>query len=343
MAVTTTSPRLRRNTARSRSSCSSRAEPRLRGLRVERPLRAAGLAQELGVTTCATPTTTRAAGGHLPPALRPRPQPLRALHAVRAGVRRDRGRLRVGRRRARHPVALVSELDRPWGEARDLHELRQVRAGLPHRRAGREGLRGRGDDQARIWWWPPDRGMREGTMMAPKARLATVLAGRLLRLPHVAARRGRGLLDPRSTKADIVFGPLVDAQEFPGGRRRGARRGRGQQPGRPESSPSRHPRAQQGRGRLGDCAVTSNVPLHAQRHPREAALERIYVEGATRPRRAHRRRAASCCAGHAAARGGQGGLHVPGCPPKPNAIAHVLTSCWRAASPTSARRGSKFG
>ncbi len=39
--------------------------------------------------------------GHQSPALRPRPQPLRALLALRAHLRRDRGRPRVGHRRAR--------------------------------------------------------------------------------------------------------------------------------------------------------------------------------------------------------------------------------------------------
>ena len=43
---------------------------------------------------------------------------------------------------------IVCDMNQPWGESRELHQLRQVRAGLPHRRAGREGLRGGGDGEA---------------------------------------------------------------------------------------------------------------------------------------------------------------------------------------------------
>ena len=43
----------------------------------------------------------RARDRRLPPPLRPRPQPLRAVHALRAGLRRDRGRAHVGRARPR--------------------------------------------------------------------------------------------------------------------------------------------------------------------------------------------------------------------------------------------------
>ena len=41
-----------------------------------------------------------------------------------------------------------------------------------------------------------------------------IVVGRLLRLPHVDSGYRRG--DCRGgAKADIVYGPLVDAQEFP--------------------------------------------------------------------------------------------------------------------------------
>ena len=43
---------------------------------------------------------------------------------------------------------IVCDMNRPWGEAQQLHQLRQVRAGLPHRRAGREGLRRGGNGEA---------------------------------------------------------------------------------------------------------------------------------------------------------------------------------------------------
>jgi bidirectional [NiFe] hydrogenase diaphorase subunit len=40
-------------------------------------------------------------------------------------------------------ACLVIRPGKPWGEAEHLHELRQVRAGLPDRRAGQEGHLGR--------------------------------------------------------------------------------------------------------------------------------------------------------------------------------------------------------
>ena len=64
------------------------------------------LAQEHGVTHVRYPYNyPRLRGRHLAPALRARPQPLHPLLALRAGLRRDRGRARVGHRRPRHPVA----------------------------------------------------------------------------------------------------------------------------------------------------------------------------------------------------------------------------------------------
>ena len=48
----------------------------------------------------------------------------------------------------RHPVAPGERAEAALGRGEDLHQLRQVRAGLPHRGHGREGLGRRGDDQA---------------------------------------------------------------------------------------------------------------------------------------------------------------------------------------------------
>ena len=53
---------------------------------------------------------------------------------------------------------IVADMNRPWGEARKLHQLRQVRAGVPHRRAGRERLRRWrrwSSRTARSRAWPP--------------------------------------------------------------------------------------------------------------------------------------------------------------------------------------------
>ena len=70
------------------------------------------------------------------------------------------------------------------------------------------------------------------------------LAGWLLGLPHVGAGHGRGDLEV-AQRVDMVYGPLVDAQEFPEGRRRhvGGRRGlvaggRGEAPDHPPAHAS---------------------------------------------------------------------------------------------------------
>ena len=76
---------------------------------------------------------------------------------------------------------------------------------------------------------------------------------------------------------------------------------------------------------LGDCAVTGNVPGHAQPAPARKLLERIYIEGAqensgvpTDGVPALLRQAVPV---HEVVKVD---LHVPGCPPPPKAIAFVL-------------------
>ena len=67
-----------------------------------------------------------------------RPQSLHSVHALRAGVRRDRRRAHLGRDGARRQRRVITDLNQPWGESKAAR-LRQVRAGLPDRRALREG------------------------------------------------------------------------------------------------------------------------------------------------------------------------------------------------------------
>ena len=134
-------------------------------------------------------------------------------------------------------------------------------------------------------------------------------------------------------KADIVFGPLVDAQEWPEGVDVAVIEGA-------VSSTDDLHMAQVARERsrivvaLGDCAVTGNVPAMRNGIPVRRLLERIYVEGAT--------------ANPGVPTDGVPGLlkqveplheaikvdvHVPGCPPKPNAILLVLSELLEGRKP----------
>lgn len=134
-------------------------------------------------------------------------------------------------------------------------------------------------------------------------------------------------------KADIVFGPLVDAQEWPDGVDVALVEGA-------VSSQDDLKLVQAARARsrvlvaLGDCAVTGNVPSMRNGIPTRRLLERVYVEGATEHpcvpadgvppllRQAEPLRSAV-----------RVDVHVPGCPPKPNAILMVLSELLEGREP----------
>ena len=83
-----------------------------------------------------------AAGGYQPRALRHRPQPLHPVHALRAGLRRSGGRAHLGCFRARRRIACHYRSGRALGQVGHVHRLRQVRAGMSHRSAVRQGAHG---------------------------------------------------------------------------------------------------------------------------------------------------------------------------------------------------------
>jgi NAD-reducing hydrogenase small subunit len=134
-------------------------------------------------------------------------------------------------------------------------------------------------------------------------------------------------------KADIVFGPLVDAQEWPEDVDVAVVEGA-------VSSQDDLKLIQTIRARsgvlvaLGDCAVTGNVPSMRNGIPTRRLLERVYIEGADETagvptdgvppllRQAeplHQQVAVD--------------VHVPGCPPKPNAILTVLSELLEGRQP----------
>ena len=134
-------------------------------------------------------------------------------------------------------------------------------------------------------------------------------------------------------KADIVFGPLVDAQEWPKDVDVAVIEGA-------VSSQDDLKLAQQARARskvvvaLGDCAVTSNVPSMRNGIPTRKLLERVYVEGATEkpgvPTDGVPPLLKQAVPLHEVVRVD---VHVPGCPPKPNAILFALSELLEGRRP----------
>jgi NAD-reducing hydrogenase small subunit len=134
-------------------------------------------------------------------------------------------------------------------------------------------------------------------------------------------------------KADIVFGPLVDAQEWPEGVDVAVIEGA-------VSSQDDLKLAQQARARskvvvaLGDCAVTSNVPSMRNGIPVRRLLERVYVEGADEkpgiPTDGVPPLLKKAVPLHEVVKVD---VHVPGCPPKPNAILLALSELLEGRKP----------
>jgi NAD-reducing hydrogenase small subunit len=125
-------------------------------------------------------------------------------------------------------------------------------------------------------------------------------------------------------KADLVYGPLVDAQEFPEDVDVTIVEGA-------VSNQEDYEKIKQVRERtrllvaLGDCAITSNVPAMRNSIPVKKLLERIYVQGVDEKPHIPTdgvppllKRAIPL---HEVVKVD---LFVPGCPPPPAAIAYVL-------------------
>jgi NAD-reducing hydrogenase small subunit len=143
-------------------------------------------------------------------------------------------------------------------------------------------------------------------------------------------------------KADLVYGPLVDAQEFPEHVDVTLIEGA-------ISSEEDRERAQHIRAHsklliaLGDCAVTGNVPAMRNTVPVKKLLERVYVEGADQnpgvptggiPKLLKRAVPLQEIV--------KVDFHVPGCPPPPKAIAFVIGELLEGRTPNLGSK-VKFG
>jgi NAD-reducing hydrogenase small subunit len=134
-------------------------------------------------------------------------------------------------------------------------------------------------------------------------------------------------------KVDIVYGPLVDAQEFPDGVDVTLVEGA-------VSSVEDMHKIQQIRQRthllisLGDCAVTSNVPSMRNNVPVSKLLQRVYVEGSDEGKMIptdgvpalmkHARPVHEFV---------EVDIYVPGCPPPAKAILGVVTDLLEGRKP----------
>ncbi len=142
--------------------------------------------------------------------------------------------------------------------------------------------------------------------------------------------------------ADMVYGPLVDAQQFP----------EGVDVTLVEGAVSSHDdlekiRIVRERSRivvaLGDCAITSNVPGMRNPIPVRKILERVYIEGADAepavPTQGVPQLLKRAVPIHEAVKVD---IHIPGCPPPAQTILHVVGELLNGRMPDLASK-VKFG
>jgi NAD-reducing hydrogenase small subunit len=149
-------------------------------------------------------------------------------------------------------------------------------------------------------------------------------------------------LEAVAPRVDLVYGPLVDAQEFPEGVDLTLVEGA-------VSSQSDWKEIQTIRQRtkllvaLGDCAVSSNVPSMRNTVPVGKLLQRVYVEGAQAqpgiPNEGVPQLLKGAVPVHDVVKVD---LHVPGCPPPAPAILYVIGELLEGRKPDLAGK-VKFG
>jgi NAD-reducing hydrogenase small subunit len=143
-------------------------------------------------------------------------------------------------------------------------------------------------------------------------------------------------------KTELVYGPLVDAQEFPEGVDVTLVEGA-------VSSQEDLKKVQTIRARtrllvaLGDCAVTSNVPAMRNGLPVTKLLQAVYVEGAKESRTVPTDGVPALLKqARPLHEFVKVDLHVPGCPPSAKAILGVVSDLLAGRKPDMATK-VKFG
>lgn len=127
-----------------------------------------------------------------------------------------------------------------------------------------------------------------------------------------------------AARVDVVYGPLVDAQEFP----------KAVDVTLVEGAVSSQDdlekiRAIRQRSKivvaLGDCAITGNVPALRNAHPARKMLERIYIEGSQENRGVPSDGVPALLRQAVPVQEVvKVDLHIPGCPPPPPVIGYAL-------------------
>ena len=140
---------------------------------------------------------------------------------------------------------------------------------------------------------------------------------------------------------DLVYSPLVDAKEFPNDVDIALVEGAVS-----SQDDLHHLRTARSRSRilvsLGDCAITGNVPAMRNTVPVSKILQRVYIEGAdTSPVIPGTGVPALLPQARPLHDFVKIDLHLPGCPPKPNAILGVVSNliAGRITKPTEVKFG----
>ena len=171
------------------------------------------LSQTLEMTHVHFPLPVSApAGGWIARAFCGGSQSLHSVHALRAGVRRNRRRAHVGHAGPGRECPGDHRPQSALGRFGNLHGLRQVHQCLSHRGAGGKRQIGAGNDQTTAI--PALSDVNAGETLVSKARVATLWLDGCSGCHMSILDMDERLLE-LAGKIDVVFGPMVDQKEFP--------------------------------------------------------------------------------------------------------------------------------